>query len=119
MNMPIIKYDKDGWVCDRYPYNIDNPVGQIEVDVMTFKKTLVTPKYYAWRVVNGELVNERYVETPESEVKENRIRELKKLLADSDYQAIKYAEGRLTEQEYSSIGEQRQAWRDEINRLQG
>lgn len=36
----------------------------------------------------------------------------------SDYQALKYAEGALTEQEYAPIKAQRQAWRNEINQLE-
>ena len=40
------------------------------------------------------------------------------LLQASDYKAIKYAEGLLTEEEYTPIKEQRQAWRKEINRLE-
>lgn len=35
----------------------------------------------------------------------------------TDYQALKYAEGALTEAEYAPIKAQRQAWRTEINRL--
>lgn len=49
---------------------------------------------------------------------ENRINELKKLLAESDYRAIKYAEGCYTEQEYQPIKELRQSYRDEINELE-
>lgn len=48
----------------------------------------------------------------------NRISELKKLLADSDYRAIKYAEGQYTFQEYQPYLLQRKAWRDEINQLE-
>lgn len=47
-----------------------------------------------------------------------RIFELKQQLSNTDYQAIKYAEGMLTEEEYTSIKAQRQAWRDEINELE-
>lgn len=47
-----------------------------------------------------------------------RINQLKKMLADTDYQAIKYAEGLLTEEQYTPIKAQRQAWRDEINQLE-
>lgn len=47
-----------------------------------------------------------------------RIAELKKLLADSDYKAIKYAEGEILEEEYLPIKEQRRAWRAEINELE-
>ena len=35
----------------------------------------------------------------------------------TDYKALKYAEGALTEAEYAPIKAQRQAWRTEINRL--
>lgn len=48
----------------------------------------------------------------------NRITELKKLLRDTDYQAIKFAEGQISEEDYAPIKKQRQEWRNEINRLQ-
>jgi len=47
-----------------------------------------------------------------------RIAELKNRLYASDYQAIKYAEGWLSEEEYAPIRAQRQAWREEINTLE-
>lgn len=50
--------------------------------------------------------------------KEERIVELKRLLSDTDYKAIKYAEGALTDAEYESTKLQRQAWRAEINMLE-
>ena len=46
------------------------------------------------------------------------IHSLKQMLADTDYQAIKYAEGWLTEAEYAEIKKQRQAWRERINELE-
>ena len=49
---------------------------------------------------------------------EARINELKQLLRDSDYRAIKYAEGCYTEEEYATYKTQRQAYRDEINALE-
>ena len=48
----------------------------------------------------------------------NRIIELKKLLADSDYRAIKYAEGEYSEEQYAPYKAQRQAYRQEINQLE-
>ncbi len=51
-------------------------------------------------------------------VRAARLSELRSLLADSDYKAIKYAEGLITEEEYAPIKAQRQSWRDEINRLE-
>lgn len=50
--------------------------------------------------------------------KQQEISELKQKLRDTDYQAIKYAEGRLTQEEYQSISNQRQEWRDKINDLE-
>ena len=53
------------------------------------------------------------VVTPEEE-----IAELKAKLASTDYQAIKYAEGVLSEEEYADMKAQRQAWRNRINELE-
>lgn len=50
--------------------------------------------------------------------KKKRIAELKSLLKATDYQAIKYAEGFISEADYEQIKAQRQAWRDEINALE-
>ena len=47
-----------------------------------------------------------------------RIDELRTLLAESDYKAIKFAEGWITAEDYASTKAQRQAWRDEINELE-
>lgn len=46
------------------------------------------------------------------------ITQLKKQLSDTDYKAIKYAEGQLTEEEYSPTRSQRAEWRARINKLQ-
>lgn len=54
----------------------------------------------------------------ENELKLHRIEELKKNLLDTDYQAIKYAEGLITEEEYTKMKTTRQKWRDEINFLE-
>lgn len=47
-----------------------------------------------------------------------QIENLKRNLADTDYQAIKYAEGEISEEDYLPIKEKRRAWREEINRLE-
>lgn len=49
---------------------------------------------------------------------DEQIAMLKQNLADTDYKAIKYAEGLISEQDYAEIKAQRQIWRDEINRLE-
>ncbi len=56
--------------------------------------------------------------TPQWKKNKRRIEELKTLLYNTDYKAIKFSEGSLTEEEYAPIRAQRQAWRDEINRLE-
>ena len=46
------------------------------------------------------------------------IEQLKAQLSETNNQAIAYAEGALTAEEYAPMKAQRQAWRDEINRLE-
>ena len=46
------------------------------------------------------------------------IAELKAKLQETDYQAIKYAEGVLSEKEYAETKAQRQEWRKRINELE-
>ena len=79
--------------------------------------------YAHW--VDGELVERE--KTPEEIEEEKRQREeearqeeiaaLKGYLAATDYKAIKYAEGWITEEEYAETKAQRQVWRDRINEL--
>lgn len=47
-----------------------------------------------------------------------QIIDCKKKLHKSDYKAIKFAEGEISEEEYESIREERRAWRDAINELE-
>ena len=47
-----------------------------------------------------------------------RIAELKALLASTDYQAIKYAEGFISEADYLPIKQVRQSYRNKINELE-
>lgn len=44
-----------------------------------------------------------------------QINELKKKLAETDYQAIKYSEGELSEEEYAEMRVTRRSWRAQIN----
>lgn len=56
--------------------------------------------------------------TPE-QIKQNRINELKSNLYASDYAIIKIAEGAAEREEYADLIVQREAWRKEINQLEG
>jgi hypothetical protein len=58
------------------------------------------------------------VELTEEQKAKAKIKKLKEQLSATDYQAIKYAEGWLTEEEYAPIKTQRQSYRDEINQLE-
>jgi hypothetical protein len=68
-----IYYNEEGWVCERYPQDIEieNHDRYIEVGKEDFDKSLGTKNHHAWRVVDGKLVEERYAETPEEELLEN------------------------------------------------
>lgn len=46
------------------------------------------------------------------------IKDLKQNLLDTDYKAIKFAEGAIPVEEYNIVKNQRQYWRDEINRIE-
>lgn len=59
-----------------------------------------------------------FVEHKSFKKEKRRIRELQKLLADTDYKVIKHMEGVLSEEEYLVIKAQRQLWREEINSLE-
>lgn len=94
----------------------------LDVDEQTYKD--LEDGKLMWS--NGELVANTNYETYKQEQqlkklkrdKQKRIAELKDLLAESDYRAIKYAEGEYTESYYQPFKEQRRAWRDEINQLE-
>lgn len=69
---------------------------------------------------DGTVVEEEIqdVVLTQKEINQQTIAELKQKLLSTDYQAIKYAEGELTEEEYAPIKAQRKSWRIEINKLE-
>lgn len=72
-----------------------------------------------WTISDGKFVKLNPVEKIRARLDADyRIYELKKYLSSTDYQAIKYSEGVMSEEEYAPIRAQRQAWRDEINELE-
>ena len=68
-----------------------------------------------YRDMTAEEIAERKANQPSVSV---RIEMLKAELASTNYKAIEYAEGWLTEEEYAPIKAERQAIRDEINELE-
>lgn len=72
-----------------------------------------------WDIVGGQFV--RLMSEDEVRARNDartNIPLLRQCLNKTDYQAIKYSEGAISEEDYAPIRAQRQAWRDEINRLE-
>lgn len=118
--MEKIYYDENGWVCDRYPYDIPitNENRYIEVDKEVAGKTYACEQYMAWRVVNGKLTIEQYQEIPQQELYQQEYYDLKQKLADMDYKTSKYTDGEYTEEEWQEIVNERKAIRIRIRELE-
>lgn len=72
-----------------------------------------------WDVIGGRFVEMESREMMEARIEaRHRILELKQNLLNTDYKAIKFAEGLISEEEFAEAKAQRQAWRGEINRLE-
>ena len=69
-------------------------------------------------LIEGEYVIVAIPEPTEEEKAQARIAELKRQLSDTDYVALKIAEGSATTEEYADVIAQRKAWRAEINELE-
>ena len=68
--------------------------------------------------INGVIKEFEIDDTVEEIPVEFQIEELKQKLSDTDYIACKIAEGAATIKEYAKELQQRQEWREEINRLE-
>ncbi len=128
--------DKASWVAEKKPTNAEeclafgavSHTSQLMRDVclrQLFEK-FVSADAGHYEIVRGDDLSWTVVAIPEkteeekaAEVKEKRIEELKNKLAETDYIAAKIAEGAATKEEYADVLAQRQAWRAEINQLQG
>ena len=76
---------------------------QSDINGWTYKKELCPMK------TEQDLLKDQY---------RLEITQLKKQLSDTDYKAIKYAEGEINPEEYLPIKNQRAEWRARINQLQ-
>jgi hypothetical protein len=70
------------------------------------------------RLIGGEIILGKTDIELQSERNAERVRVLKRLLADTDYIAAKIAEGSATAAEYAAKIAERQAWRAEIAELE-
>ena len=88
------------------------------------RKQSLPDKYSYYAVVDGKFTIKRRTPTVEELHKDDiqainrEISELKRKLSDTDYKAIKYSEGWLTDKEYAEVKTQREEWRSAINKLE-
>ena len=94
---------KSGWDIENN-YIAISDTQQSDINGWTYKKELCPMK------TEEDLLKDQY---------RLEIQQLKKQLSDTDYKAIKYAEGQISEDEYSEIKSERQGYRDRINYLEG
>ena len=73
-----------------------------------------------YKLVNDEVIfdEEKYNALVDTKAKEDEIARLKKELSDTDYQAIKYSEGWISEEDYAPIKANREALREQIRALE-
>jgi len=81
-------------------------------------KVIDSPEIQARDAYDEAVYEDVWMEFTQKEKNEIRISELKRLLAESDYQAIKYAEGVISVSDYAPIKAKREMWRKEINDLE-
>lgn len=94
---------KSGWDIENNYISIED-TQQSDINGWTYRKDLCPMK------TEQDLLKDQY---------RIEITQLKKSLSDTDYKAIKYAEGQISEEEYASVKELRQGYRDRINYLEG
>lgn len=74
-----------------------------------YKLVITDNHYQVIHISEADLLKDQY---------RLEITQLKKQLSDTDYKAIKYAEGQISEEEYASVRAERQGYRDRINYLE-
>ena len=93
---------KSGWDIENNYISIED-TQQSDINGWTYRKELCPMK------TEQDKLRDQY---------RLEITQLKKQLSDTDYKAIKYAEGILTEEEYAPDKLQRAYWRERINLLE-
>ena len=93
---------KSGWDIENNYIPISD-TQQSDINGWTYRKELCPMK------TDEDLLKDQY---------RSEIQQLKKQLSDTDYKAIKYAEGQISEEDYASVRAERQGYRDRINELE-
>ena len=90
-----------------------------EVDVLDEDGNVVAKeKRKATRPILVENDRSDEIAEEQRQAKLSEIAELKKNLSDTDYEAIKFGEGAMTEEEYAPYKTRRAEWRARINELE-
>lgn len=94
-----IYYNKDGWVCNRYPYDleIDNENNFLDISDEDYNLTLSCKEFHAWKVINNLLVVERYEETPINTNFQIELDEIKNWFFENDWKINKIITGEWNE----------------------
>jgi hypothetical protein len=123
--MEKIYYNKDGWVCERYPYDI--PVEDenrfIEVDEDTKALTMSCETHKSWRVKKGKLFIDTYEETPIKEILVAELESIQNWFRQTDWIPNKILTGEWQDTdprwiEYKKERSIKRARQDEINKLE-
>lgn len=85
--MKKIYYNYEGWVCNRYPYDIpiEDEDLYIEVDDDIFQMTLSVETFKAWKVENGQLVVRQKESVPSKVLYEQEFQEIQEWFTTTDY----------------------------------
>ena len=115
-------------------YEVKDEEGNITIQPMFTEEELSKEPYNYTKVEIGEgyldcigldfnddltFSVDKYNARKQSITNGKRIAELKSLLANTDYQVLKWNEGELTDEQFEPMRLQRKAWREEIRSLGG
>jgi hypothetical protein len=112
------------WIVGETVIHHTDLAAAAELDGLTRQpdKTIPEEQFYAARglarLIDGEIFLGKTATEKQAERDRARIRVLKRQLADTDYIAVKIAEGSATKSEYATQIAERRAWRTEINELE-
>lgn len=108
-----ITLDKDNKITNIITYPLNKNLITIEIDSLDDIRV-----GYDYFINNKIIKNETYdLDMQVAEIN-RQIGEYKDKLKQSDYKALKYFEGFISEEEYKPIKEERQRYRDKINELE-
>jgi hypothetical protein len=114
----VYLWKKDGRVCHHTDLaEVARLDGLTAVPDMTISDAEFEAAGGLARLVSGKIVLGKTAAEVQAEENAARVQALKRQLADTDYIAVKIAEGAATVEEYAGEIAQRQAWRQEINAL--